>query len=365
MKSLRYVVLLSVVVMLLASCSGFPPVFPPGTPSAQTSDREAPGRAPEAPAVVETTPPVAPAVETATVITPTVVLEATAAVTTTVSAGEAPATPTEEQVMGANPLVGVKWEWAALLKTRPAAQSVVPDPASYTVSFGADGTLAIQADCNTAAGTYMLENDRVTLRLGPATLVACPPGSLGDTMLNSLSKVGSYLIDGGDLILRLADSSDSMLFRNGGPSTLVAPTPGATEAPSAAATVATETPAAAEAPAPKLTGTVWQWEKFIDVATGKNNLDVNSPELYTVTFEEGGSVAMRADCNRAAGTYTVDGAKLTVAVGPITLAACSARSLSDMFLIDLTSATSLTLADGKLNLDLMADGGRMVFRPAK
>ena len=38
---------------------------------------------------------------------------------------------------------------------------------------------------------------------------------------------------------------------------------------------------------------------------------------------------MKADCNQAAGTYTVDGAKLTINVGPVTLAACGPDSLGE------------------------------------
>ncbi len=263
--------------------------------------------------------------------------------------------------MGANPLVGVVWEWAALLKTKPALQSVVPDPASYTLAFADDGSVAIQADCNRATGTYTLTNDQLVITIGAVTRAACPPGSLSDIMLTSLNKVGSYMIDGGDLILRLADANSSMLFRNGGPSAAPA-APAATEAPAGAAAAQTPAaPAESAAQAASLVGPVWQWEKFVDVATGKASMDVKDPQNYTVTFQADGTVAMKADCNNAAGTYTADGAKLTISIGPVTLAACGPDSLGETFLIDLTSAGTYAIEGGKLMIDLMADGGRMVF----
>jgi heat shock protein HslJ len=385
MKSLRYIVLLSLAVLLLASCVGLPPVFPSGQATQGSEERTA---APEASAVVEPTAaapaPVAPAVEATAPVTETAVVEATAVISATAPVTEtapvettAPvtgtvesaATPTTDQVMGANPLVGVTWEWAALLKTKPATQSVVPDPTSYTIVFADDGSIAIKADCNNAAGTYTLDNDSLTIQLGPTTMAACPPGSLSNAMLTGLSKVSTYLIDGGDLVLRLGDSGDSMLFRSGGPSASAA-APVATEAPAAAAAPATPAAPAAVAPAaaagqPPLVGTVWQWEKFIDVATGKSSMDVKDPQNYTVTFAADGSAAMKADCNNAAGNYTTDGAKITINVGPVTLAACGPDSLSETYLINLTSAATYTIENGKLNLDLFADGGRMVFSPAK
>ena len=153
MKSLRYVVLLSLVVMLLASCVGLPPVFPNRAASPQDVEEPAVAAPAAQPPVDEAKPAITEtAVVTATTaITDTAVIAATDVVTTTAPT-EAQATPTGEQVMGANPLVGVVWEWAALLKTKPAVQSVVPDPASYTVVFSDDGKVAIKADCNNASG---------------------------------------------------------------------------------------------------------------------------------------------------------------------------------------------------------------------
>jgi heat shock protein HslJ len=381
MKSLRYVVLLSLIALLLASCAGLPPVFPTEETAIQGAEETsvtAPAERTALPVATEALATAAPvatsetAVVTATVASPAATIAVTEVVTGTAPAEttaeapttEAPATPTADQVMGANPLTGVVWEWTALLKTSPAVQSVVPDPAAYTIVFGDDGNAQIRADCNNAIAAYTLENDALTIKIGPVTLAACPPGSLSDLMLASLSGVGSYMIDGGDLILRVAESGDSMLFRNGG---LTAPSATTEAAAGAAAPTPVGTPAAA-APAeaePTLVETVWQWERFVDVATGQATMDIEDPAQYTVTFMDDGTAAMKADCNQAAATYTVDGAEMSINIGPVTLAACGPNSLSDTFLINLTSVATYVIEDGKLNLDLMADGGRMILGAAE
>jgi heat shock protein HslJ len=358
MKSLRYIVLLSLVTLLLASCAALPPVFP-SREVAEVEQPEPTLSAPTEPAVIQTD---APTVAPSEPVTSTVVVTVTVEATLPPATVEPVATPGADQVMGANPLVGTVWEWAALLRTSPAMQSVVPDPASYTIIFAEDGNALIKADCNNARATYTLNDDALTIQLGAITRAACPPGSLAANMLTSLSQAASYVMDNGDLILRLGDADDSMLFRNGGPSAMPAEPPTAATAPAAT----TEAPAGAAAPgAATLVGPVWQWQEFIDVATGNASLPVKNPEQYTLTFMDDGTVAMKADCNQAAGTFTVDGAKLTVVVGPVTLAACGGESMGEAFLINLTSAATFALEDGKLFVDLMADGGRMVFAPAR
>lgn len=350
MKTLRYVILLTLAAALLAGCGTLPPLMPNAAgPTAAIPPTEAAAQAPAQPAATE-----APAVEPAATA-PVEQAAATPAAEAT-AAPEAQATPAAEAPAVANPLVGTVWEWAALIKTQPATQSVVPDPSSYTVTFTADGQMQIKADCNTAQATYTLENDALAITLGAVTRAACPPGSLSADFLTHLSTVAGFEMDGSDLILRLAGDGGSMIFRNGGPVAEAAPAVAATEAPAGA-------PAASETP--QLVGPTWQWENFFDVATGKNSFDIATPENYTVTFLADGTVAMQADCNRAAGTYTVEGAALRIEVGPVTLAACGAESRGADFLINLTAAGTYMFVEGKLAVDLQADSGRMVFGAAK
>jgi hypothetical protein len=53
-------------------------------------------------------------------------------------------------------LTGRTWQLATITGQTPAYQGVVPaeDQPRYTIAFGADGTFAARADCNTLAGAY-------------------------------------------------------------------------------------------------------------------------------------------------------------------------------------------------------------------
>ena len=145
----------------------------------------------------------------------------------------------------------------------------------------------------------------------------------------------------------------------------------ATAVPTAEPTLeATDLPSTAEMAGPgTLTANPWQWESFTDPL---QQFDVEDPESYTLTFTEdsgaapgaSGTVAIVADCNNALGSYTEDAGSLTIEIGPMTLAACPPDSRSDEFIQDLGFAARYFFEDGRLYIDLMADGGTMAFSPA-
>lgn len=362
MKTMRLIVLLGLV-LSLASCAGLPPVFPGTGP--KIADEVAPE------AVVE----VAPAAEATTEATTEAAEEPAAPAEEPAAPAEEPAAPAEEpaapaeepaapaeepaapeQVMLDNPLAGVVWEWAAQLKMSPKSQVVVPNPAAYTLTFGAEGALFIQADCNNARATYELVDQALAIEIGPVTRAQCMPGSMSGSFLTVLSQVESYQIDDDDLILRLADTGDTLIFRNGGPA------PEA-EAPAAEAPAGSTAPA--EEAAPALAGVTWQWEA-VQEGDQDSLTEIANPEAYTVTFNEDGTVSMKADCNVAAGTYTAEGESIAIVVGPVTLAACGPESLGADFLINLTMAGTYLFDDeGKLVINLVADAGDLILVAAE
>lgn len=352
MKMMRLIVLLGLVVSL-AACAGMPPVFPGMAPKvAEEAAAEAPAEAaPAAPA--EAAPAEAAPAEAATEAKTEAAAEPAAP-----AAGE---TVAPEPVMPDNPLAGVVWEWAAQLKMSPKSQVVVPNPAAYTLTFGDGGALFIQADCNNARATYDLVDEALAVEIGPVTRAQCMPGSMSGNFLTVLSQVESYQIDDDDLVLRLAETGDTLIFRNGGPAP-EAEAP-AVETPPAEAPAGSTAPG--EAAAPKLAGVTWQWEA-VQEGNQDTLTEIANPEAYTVTFNEDGTVAMKADCNVAAGTYTAEGESISVVVGPVTLAACGPDSLGAEFLINLTMAGTYLFDDeGKLVVNLVADAGNLILAAAE
>lgn len=112
----------------------------------------------------------------------------------------------------------------------------------------------------------------------------------------------------------------------------------------------------------ELTATTWAWVRLIDQAAGAS--DVSEPQNYTVAFQPDGALQVRADCNNAAGSFNTAGDSLTIALGPVTLAACPPGSRSDQFLALLAVAAKYQIGNGQLRIDLAADGGSLFFIPA-
>ncbi len=110
-----------------------------------------------------------------------------------------------------------------------------------------------------------------------------------------------------------------------------------------------------------LNGVVWQWEEF--QSSDDTLVKPENPEAYTVEFLADGKLSVQADCNRAMGTYKVDGSLLTLEVTGMTRAACPPGSLSDQFLEYLNNVVSYVFQDGDLYLALKFDSGIMKFTP--
>lgn len=87
--------------------------------------------------------------------------------------------------------------------------AVPDDPSRYTLSFGADGSVSIRADCNRGSGSWSSEEPS-QLNFGPlaTTRAMCPPGSLSDKYVAQFEYVRSYVLADGHLFLAtMADAS--------------------------------------------------------------------------------------------------------------------------------------------------------------
>ena len=216
----------------------------------------------------------------------------------------------------------------------------VENPEDYSLVLLPDGTYTLRADCNVGAGTFTYDDDgALTLLPGPLTMAACPEGSQSDAFLNFLSGVdGVSVADDGAVTMTTADGG-SATFVNAGP------------------VVADEEPGAGD----PLVGTVWQWTGFEDTAE-LNDLTVDDPPSYLLTFWPDDTFSVKADCNVGRGSYTRDGSSLALTVGPMTRAACGPESLGDRFPQFLNAtATYVMDEDDQLVLNLMADSGNLVF----
>ena len=109
-----------------------------------------------------------------------------------------------------------------------------------------------------------------------------------------------------------------------------------------------------------LSGQVWYWQAYQDNAE-INDLTVSDPAKYTLEFLPDGVYQIVADCNQGSGSYSVEGSRLTLGPGPMTLVECEPGSLYDEFVTRLGDVATYVFADGNLVLNLKMDAGNMVF----
>lgn len=108
-------------------------------------------------------------------------------------------------------LQSTPWQWISHLDQATGVTSI-PDPQNYVVTFLADGSIQVKADCNNAAGTYAANGDSLTIALGPTTMAACPDGSRSDQFLVLLSSAAKYAIIDNQLRIDLIADGGNLTF---------------------------------------------------------------------------------------------------------------------------------------------------------
>ena len=115
-----------------------------------------------------------------------------------------PTTATEQPAEGASEALDVTWLWTELHDAD--GPMLIPDPENYTLTFRADGTVSVKADCNQGTGTYTLDGNKLTFGPLAMTLAACGPESLSDKFFETLGSVDTVAVEDGRLVMNLAES---------------------------------------------------------------------------------------------------------------------------------------------------------------
>jgi heat shock protein HslJ len=123
--------------------------------------------------------------------------------------------------------------------------------------------------------------------------------------------------------------------------------------------------AACSASAEKLTGPTWQLTSVTEkVPAFQGVVPPEDQSRYTITFNEDGTAAIKADCNNVVATYTTEETNISIVPGPSTLVACPDDSLGDKFVAGLSSATTYNIRPGGLTLYILNEG-QLEFVAAK
>jgi len=217
----------------------------------------------------------------------------------------------------------VVWELVALTGA-DGVQVDIDDPTRYTVQFLPEGRLTAKLDCNQGAAGFTASDGIIEITQMAATLALCEPDSHDGTFQVILQGVTSYEIDP-DGFLLLSGDEGTLRLR------------------------------------PALTGVLWEWQEF--EGSDGEVVQPDDPSRYTIEFLPEGNLAIQADCNRATGTYTVDGPTIDLRVGAVTRMACPAGSLMERFLRALDDGNSHVFRAGGLFLALPVDSGILEFQP--
>ncbi|MCB2079668.1 MAG: META domain-containing protein [Novosphingobium sp.] len=115
-----------------------------------------------------------------------------------------------------------------------------------------------------------------------------------------------------------------------------------------------------------LAGTSWQLVEFRSMDDAQGIKRPGDVTRYTVSFDAEGRASFRLDCNRGTGSYTREvssatGGTLTFGPIAVTKALCPEPSMGEFLEKQLPWVRSYTMADGHLNMALMADGGIIVW----
>ena len=125
----------------------------------------------------------------------------------------------------------------------------------------------------------------------------------------------------------------------------------------------TDAEAAAEETSAQLAGTSCQWTQTL-----MNDGALTKPEqadAFQITFGEDGAFSTTTDCNNSAGSYTVDGNRIAIELGAMTMMACPDGAQEATYLRDLGNVQSFLFADGNLVMELPFDSGGMTFTPVE
>ena len=179
------------------------------------------------------------------------------------------------------------------------------DKAKYTLQFGADGQLSVRLDCNRGRGTWKSAGPN-QMQLGPLALTRamCPPGSLHDRILKHWDFIRSSVIKDGHLFLSLM--ADGGIYEFEPVAASSATTPGAASSSNT------------------LEGPVWRLTKL----RGQSDQTIAALKAAPTLQFEAGRVEGFAGCNRLAGSYTIDGERLTFGSLLGTLMACPEPAMS-------------------------------------
>jgi heat shock protein HslJ len=229
-------------------------------------------------------------------------------------------------------LVGPVWRWWETV-FNDDTHFVPEDRNKYTLTFTADGTVHVQADCNVGNGPYTVDENQISIQILAMTQAYCGPTSLSDTFVQQLGRVSSYFTRGGELIMEFPVDSGSMRFA----------TPfhaGGGEAMEGGTTDIA-----------LLERTPWM---LVQYAGPAGSIQSVIPDTEIVATFQAGRLFGSAGCNNYTGSVEVSGSAISIPAPATTLRLCTAppgiMEQEAAYLAALPRSVRITVAPDALTL---------------
>jgi len=222
------------------------------------------------------------------------------------------------------------------------------DPAIATdnasVTFGTDGTITGFGGCNQLFGDYAADGSTLTVTGLAATRKFCDADLMDreGSLITTLQGAASFEISGSDLTVTASDGTTVGLTAG-----VAGPIPSEPPPPTPEPVVTPEPVASPVASTGELVGPTWVLTELMGQPMPGAVVHV------TITFDQDGTITGNGGCTDYTGTYTVDGAKITIAgITPAT-GSCddTSKSIQDGLLQVLPFMDGWSIVDGDLHLD--------------
>lgn len=102
--------------------------------------------------------------------------------------------------------------WRLVQFTGPGGAVVPPRLERYTLSFNADGQLAMGLDCNRGSARWELQGGRLIVSPGMMTRAFCGDGSMDSRIAADMSRIASFSLAEGRLTLTLEGDAGTYVW---------------------------------------------------------------------------------------------------------------------------------------------------------
>jgi heat shock protein HslJ len=206
-----------------------------------------------------------------------------------------------------------------------AARPLVPGT-SIRLTFSRDSQLGAHAGCNHMGGTYRIDGSTLVFEGGSMTEMGCdePRHKQDDWVFGFLGSTPTVALAGNDLVLTAGDVVIRLLDRE-----------------------------IAEPDLP-LVGPTWTVNSIV---TGDAVSSIPDGVVATLTFDQGGRVAVHTGCNQGGGSYAVEGNRIRFADVVLTKMACDgARAQMEAAVLAVLQAQDLNYSIDARSLTVQTGG---------